>query len=467
MKHRLALILLALVLCSFASAQTGYSGSMPTQEKKDWISANLGVGIIGDAFSYNPATGALEISGSTRATIPENFKGTVEVKDGGTVIIKENFQGGINVNNGNVELAGKGTFKGAGKYSALEGFTVTNGEVLLSNGGRASISNAGSVSFGNNKVSGRAGKNALVNNQFFGENAWFTIDMNGNLPKLTLIGNPGKTTLPNGDIKKIGSKYYIGNMELDTAGSFIYLKAGDKMKFEGKTLFAKNKDLLIYFEVNGRSIKPFFSYYQNSEAKTQVRAGGDRTDTAAVRWADKEERGTKRNLDREIMDVDGSYAPISEVIKAVSAENGVEPNTALALISVESNGRTNVVNYQGRPSYGLGQITEIAVDELNAQREKRGLQLYDKNQVKNDPAANARASIEYYSVMLNRFYGNEEAAIVAYNYGEGKASQYYPKRANDNTDNQLRDSKTLKAQNQLPTAIKLHIAKFREFKKRY
>ena len=415
MRHKLALILLALVLCSFASAQTDYSDSVSTQQKKDWISANLGVDIIGDAFSYNPATGALEVSGSTHATIPENFKGTVEVKDGGTVIVKENFQGSINVNNGNVELAGKGTFKGTGKYSAIEGFTVTNGEVLLSNGRRASISNAGSVSFENNKVSGRAGKNALVNNQFFGENAWFTIDMNGNLAKLTLVGEPGKTTLPNGDIKKIGSKYYIGNMELDTAGSFIYLKAGDKMKFEGKTLFAKNKNLLIYFEANGRSIKPFFSYYQNSEARIQVRAGGDRTDTAAARWADKEEAGTKRNLDKMVMGVDGSYAPISKVIEAGSAENGVEPSTALALISVESNGRTNVVNYQGRPSYGLGQVTEIAVDELNAQREKMGLPLYDKTQVKNNPAINAKASIEYYALMLKKFYGNEEAAIVAYN----------------------------------------------------
>ena len=146
--------------------------------------------------------------------------------------------------------------------------------------------------------------------------------------------------------------------------------------------------------------------------------------TSANNFIEQNFNGIQKNLGQYITDSQGSIRPILDVITETANRYGVDTKTAESIIAIESSGSHfyssgNVKCYG--ISCGLGQMTTIAVQELNRMA---GYEKYTWDVVKNNPYTNVQASIEYYSLLLKQFGGNEANALAAYNAGPTITQRY-------------------------------------------
>ncbi len=113
-----------------------------------------------------------------------------------------------------------------------------------------------------------------------------------------------------------------------------------------------------------------------------------------------------------------SPMPHLEIVKKYAADNNVKITMVYSVIKTESGFRTDAVSKKG--AIGLMQITE-----------KTGLwiadKLGDKDYVREDlknPEVNIKYGCWYLSYLLERFEGNNELALAAYNAGEGTVMRW-------------------------------------------
>jgi soluble lytic murein transglycosylase-like protein len=92
----------------------------------------------------------------------------------------------------------------------------------------------------------------------------------------------------------------------------------------------------------------------------------------------------------------------------------VDPAVILAMICQESSGKQSAYN-PGDPSFGLLQITQIALTEFNNRFGKS----YTMDDIKNSADRNLEVGIGYYQVQLVRYEMDDSLAVEAYNDGKG------------------------------------------------
>lgn len=99
---------------------------------------------------------------------------------------------------------------------------------------------------------------------------------------------------------------------------------------------------------------------------------------------------------------------VTRAIEDAASEFDVNPWLVMSLIRIESSGRSDVVSKVG--AVGLTQVLPGTADEI---ADKLHVAEYDLR----DPATNVRFGSFYLAGLLDRFDGNEGAALAAYNYG--------------------------------------------------
>ena len=97
------------------------------------------------------------------------------------------------------------------------------------------------------------------------------------------------------------------------------------------------------------------------------------------------------------------------IIQDAAREYNVDPALVYAVIQKESDGVSTVVSSKG--AKGLMQLMDGTADDLGV-----------KNSM--DPADNITGGVRYLSQMLQRFDGNKELALAAYNAGPGNVQKY-------------------------------------------
>lgn len=97
---------------------------------------------------------------------------------------------------------------------------------------------------------------------------------------------------------------------------------------------------------------------------------------------------------------------LSEKIVSVANDFEIDPLLLSALIQTESGFDQNKISNVG--AKGLGQLTDICVEELARHNVYVDL---------SDPDSNLRGTAQYLKMMLERFDGDEVLAVAAYNAG--------------------------------------------------
>lgn len=110
----------------------------------------------------------------------------------------------------------------------------------------------------------------------------------------------------------------------------------------------------------------------------------------------------------------------SDIIDKYCAEFNVDTHLAAALIKAESNFDENAVSHAN--AKGLMQLTEETFDFCNKNLNMENSDIFN-------PHSNIRAGVWYLSYLLNRYGGNTDNAVAAYNAGA------------TNVDNWLSDSR--------------------------
>lgn len=110
----------------------------------------------------------------------------------------------------------------------------------------------------------------------------------------------------------------------------------------------------------------------------------------------------------------GEYA---DVINANASKFGVDPSLVYSVIKQESNFNPKVVSSAG--AVGLGQIMPAT-----AKAPGFGVAPYGQDKDLTDPVENVRFSTEYLSKLLQRYDGDVELALIAYNAGAGNADKF-------------------------------------------
>ncbi len=100
---------------------------------------------------------------------------------------------------------------------------------------------------------------------------------------------------------------------------------------------------------------------------------------------------------------------LRRLVQEVSTEHGVDPKLIDALVHVESGYNPNAVSRKG--AMGLMQLMPATAKRLKVDDPF-------------NPAENVRGGVEEFSRLVNRYSGNLQLALAAYNAGEGAVSKY-------------------------------------------
>jgi len=100
---------------------------------------------------------------------------------------------------------------------------------------------------------------------------------------------------------------------------------------------------------------------------------------------------------------------LQEVINRAALENEIDPNLITAVIAAESDGNPRAVSSKG--AKGLMQLMDSTAADLGVENSF-------------NPSENVRGGVAYLKKMLDRFDGNLELALAAYNAGAENVERY-------------------------------------------
>lgn len=104
-----------------------------------------------------------------------------------------------------------------------------------------------------------------------------------------------------------------------------------------------------------------------------------------------------------------SRVGVRELVREISLEHGLDPKLMDALVRVESGYNPSAVSRKG--AMGLMQLMPATADRLGVRDP------FDAEQ-------NVRGGMREFSRLVNRYRGNLQFALAAYNAGEGAVSKY-------------------------------------------
>jgi soluble lytic murein transglycosylase len=110
--------------------------------------------------------------------------------------------------------------------------------------------------------------------------------------------------------------------------------------------------------------------------------------------------------------------PYFEIVKRYAAENKLETTMVYAVIKAESGFKDDAVSHKG--AIGLMQITEKTGHWIAS---KLGMSGFTAKNLM-EPDTNIRFGCWYLSYLIERFNGNTELALAAYNAGEGTVTEW-------------------------------------------
>ena len=139
---------------------------------------------------------------------------------------------------------------------------------------------------------------------------------------------------------------------------------------------------------------------QTAALKNQA---ADRPETAAGSKTTSSPAATPETLDEAAQP--GKY---DSLIKDAAQRHGVDPNLVKAVVTAESSFDPNVVSNAG--AQGLMQLMPGTAEDLGVDDAF-------------DPAQNIEGGTKYLSWMLNRFDGDVDKALAAYNWGPGNVER--------------------------------------------
>ena len=100
---------------------------------------------------------------------------------------------------------------------------------------------------------------------------------------------------------------------------------------------------------------------------------------------------------------------LRQLVSQISLEHGVDPRLVDALVRVESSYDPGAVSRKG--AMGLMQLMPGTADRLKVEDPF-------------DPEENLRAGVKEFSRLVDRYAGNLQLALAAYNAGEGAVARY-------------------------------------------
>jgi len=107
--------------------------------------------------------------------------------------------------------------------------------------------------------------------------------------------------------------------------------------------------------------------------------------------------------------VTSSRAGVREIVHQVSLEHGLDPKLVDALVRVESGYNPRAISRKG--AMGLMQLMPETASRLGVADPF-------------DPEQNIRGGVREFSRLVDRYRGNLQLALAAYNAGEGAVSRY-------------------------------------------
>lgn len=100
---------------------------------------------------------------------------------------------------------------------------------------------------------------------------------------------------------------------------------------------------------------------------------------------------------------------LRKLVREVSTEHGLDPKLIDALVRVESGYNPNAVSRKG--AMGLMQLMPATAKRLKVENPF-------------NPAENIRGGVQEFSRLVDRYSGNLQLALAAYNAGEGAVARY-------------------------------------------
>jgi len=109
---------------------------------------------------------------------------------------------------------------------------------------------------------------------------------------------------------------------------------------------------------------------------------------------------------------------LAEAIVTESIAAGVDPLLVTSIVAVESSFRSSVVSHKG--AVGLMQLRPFVARDVARRREIE----WTGPETLHTPHLNVRLGITYYLELLERFDGDEQLALTAYNHGPTRVSRW-------------------------------------------
>jgi soluble lytic murein transglycosylase len=114
-----------------------------------------------------------------------------------------------------------------------------------------------------------------------------------------------------------------------------------------------------------------------------------------------------------------SRTDLAYTIVKESAKHNIDPYLVIALIRTESSFRSHIVSYKG--AVGLMQLLPNTAYYISQKVNELD---YAKRKELFDPIKNIKYGINYFAYLKNKFNGNEQYAIMAYNLGPTNLNRY-------------------------------------------